>query len=125
VIVVRSTTATGLTYDALKREALALPEVEESSSYGTPALKVRGKLMVRLKEDHETVVLRITWNDRERLVTLYPEVFYVTDHYRAHPWVLLRLSAAPRAHVPKWLQGAWRLAAPKSLVKKHCPQCGD
>jgi len=118
----RNATKSGLSYDELKQAALALPEVAESSSYGTPALKVRGKLMVRLKEDLETVVLRTTWEDRERLMTLNPEVFYVTDHYRAHPWVLLRLSTAPRAHVPKWLESAWRLAAPKSLVKKHSPQ---
>ena len=61
----RGTSTIGMTYDDLKREAMALPEVEESSSYGTPALKVRGKLMVRLKEDLETIVLRTTWEDRE------------------------------------------------------------
>ena len=121
----RTEAAIGVTYDQLKREALRLPDVAESSSYGTPALKVRGKLMVRLKEDLETVVLRTRWEDRERLMTLYPEAFHVTDHYRAHPWVLLRLSAAPRVHLPKWLESAWRLAAPKSLVKKHHPDDGN
>jgi hypothetical protein len=114
----RKTTAIGLAWDDLKRLALALPEVEESTSYGTPALKVRGKLMVRLKEDLETVVLRTTWEDRERLMIVYPEAFHVTDHYRAYPWVLLRLRTAPRVHVANWLQCAWRLVAPKSLQKK-------
>ena len=108
----------GLSWDDVRRQGLELPDVEESTSYGTPALKVRGKLMVRLKEDLETVVLRTTWEDRERLMTLYPEAFHVTDHYRAHPWVLLRLAAAPRAQAAAWLLGAWRLAAPKSLAKK-------
>ncbi|HTD28655.1 MAG TPA: MmcQ/YjbR family DNA-binding protein [Xanthomonadaceae bacterium] len=119
---VRGTTTVGIIYEDVKREALALPEVEESSSYGTPALKVRGKLMVRLKEDLETIVLRTTWEERERLTTLYPETFYVTDHYRAYPWVLMRLSGAPQAFVSKWLENAWRLVAPKSLVKKHFPE---
>jgi hypothetical protein len=117
----RNPTAIGITYEQLKREALTLADVEESTSYGTPALKVRGKLMVRLKEDLENVVLRTQWEDRERLMTLYPNAFHITDHYRAHPWVLLRLSAAPRAHVAKWLQDAWRLVAPKSLVNRHFP----
>jgi hypothetical protein len=120
---VSSASKRGISYDDLRREALALPEVEESTSYGTPALKVRGKLMVRLKEDLETVVLRTTWEDRERLMTLHPRTFHVTDHYRAHPWVLMRLAEARRAQVPEWLKAAWRLAAPRSLVRKHAPEC--
>ena len=116
-------TKTVLTYRDVVHFSLALPGVEESTSYGTPALKVRGKLMVRLKEDQETVVLRTTWEERERLMTLYPDVFFLTDHYRAHPWVLMRLAAAPPANVPKWLHQAWLLAAPKSLSRQH-PELG-
>lgn len=109
----------GITYDALKRDALALPEVSESTSYGTAALKVRGKLMVRLKEDGETVVLRIPWEERERLLTLHPEVFYLTDHYRPYDCVLLRLAKAPADLVPQWLELSWALVAPKTLVAKR------
>ena len=82
----------GVSYEAVKAAALALPEVEESTSYGTPALKVRGKLMVRLREDFETIVVRATWEDRERLMAVDPETYYVTDHYLKHPWVLARVS---------------------------------
>jgi hypothetical protein len=110
-----------MAYETLKRKALELSEVEESTSYGTPALKVRGKLMVRLKEDGETAVLRTTWDARERLMVLHPDVFFVTDHYRNHPWVLLRLPAATpeivaHAHA---LAEAWRLVAPKSRAAKY------
>jgi len=38
---------------------MALPEVELSTSYGTPALKVRGKLIARLKEDGESIVVPV------------------------------------------------------------------
>jgi hypothetical protein len=40
-----------VTYDTVRRIALDLPQVEEGTSYGTPALKVKGKLIVRLRED--------------------------------------------------------------------------
>jgi hypothetical protein len=43
-----------MTYDDVEALALRLPGVEESISYGTAALKVRGRLFVRLKEDGET-----------------------------------------------------------------------
>ena len=72
-----------LTYEMLKREALALPEVEASTSYGDPALKVRGKLMARRREDLGAVALRMNWEERDRLMTVYPEVFFITEHYPA------------------------------------------
>ncbi len=115
----RLTVKDGITYSALTKRALALPDVEASTSYGTPALKVRGKLMLRLKEDGETVVLRCSWEQRERLLTLYPQAYFLTDHYRAYPWVLLRLAAAPSASVDPALRRAWCLVAPKSLLAKH------
>jgi hypothetical protein len=43
-----------MNYDDVKALALNLPGVEEGTSYGTAALKVKGKLFVRLKEDGET-----------------------------------------------------------------------
>ncbi|WP_158881855.1 MmcQ/YjbR family DNA-binding protein [Rhodanobacter sp. L36] len=108
-----------VTYELLKQQALELPEVETSTSYGTPALKVRGKLMVRLKEDGETVVLRTTWEERERLMVVHPEMFFITEHYRNHPWVLLRLAVATHEVVEHALANAWSLVAPRSLLKKH------
>ena len=109
----------GLSFEAFKQLGFALPEVEESTSYGTPALKVKGKLMARLKEDGTTVAIRTTWEARERLLAIAPETYYLTDHYREHPWVLLRLPAAHRDSVAALLAQAWLLAAPKSLLKLH------
>jgi hypothetical protein len=48
-----------------------LPEVEVSTSYGTPALKVRKKLFVRLREDQEHLVLFVDFMEREALVADY------------------------------------------------------
>ena len=104
--------------------ALALPEVSESTSYGTPALKVRSKLMARLKEDEQTVALRTTWEERERLMATYPEVFFITEHYRNHSWVLLRLPSCTRELARQVLKLAWSLSAPKSLVANREPGLG-
>jgi len=108
----------GVSYEAVKAAALALPEVEESTSYGTPALKVRGKLMVRLREDFETIVVRAAWEDRERLMAVDPETYYVTDHYLKYPWVLARLASLKPDSLAPLMQLAWRNAAPKSLAKR-------
>jgi hypothetical protein len=111
--------AIGVSFDKVKAVALALPEVVESTSYGTPALKVRGKLMLRLREDHETLVIRTSWENRERLMSIEPEVYFLTDHYRAYPWVLARLSSLAPAVLPALIASAWREAAPKALLKKR------
>ena len=85
-----------------------LPGVEESTSYGTPALKVRGKLLVRLKEDGKTLVLMTTFEDRERLLAAAPDVFFFTEHYRNYPSVLVRLPLVEREVLRELLAEAWR-----------------
>jgi len=45
-----------MTFDDVRKIALAWPEVEDGTSYGTPALKVRKKLLVRLREDGDSLV---------------------------------------------------------------------
>ena len=108
-----------LTYKKIVKQSLALPDVVESTSYGTAALKVGGKLMIRLKEDGETIVIRTTWEERERLLTVYPEGFFLTDHDRNYPWVLLRLESAKLSLFRPVLHNAWRLTAPKALLKAY------
>lgn len=108
-----------LKYARIVEEALALPEVVESTSYGTPSLKLREKMMVRLKEDAQTIVLRCAWEDRERLLAVYPDVFLLTDHYRNYPLVLVHLPHATLSLLRPALRAAWRLCATRTLLKAH------
>ena len=108
---------TSLTYDDVCKIALDLPGVEEGTSYGTAALKVKGRLFVRLKENGETIVLRTDEVERSYLMQSHPKIFYITDHYRDYPWVLVRLGAVRRPMLKELLEGAWQRVAPKSLRK--------
>ena len=107
-----------MTYDDVRAIALELPGVEEGTSYGTAALKVRGKLFVRLKEDGETIVLRTDEFERSHLMQSHPKIFYVTDHYRDYPWVLVRLRAVRRPTIKALIEGAWTRVAPRALRVK-------
>jgi hypothetical protein len=98
--------------------ALDLPGAEEGTSYGTPAVKVQGKLFLRLREDNESFVLRCDSENRELLIAEQPEVFFITDHYLNYPWILVRLSTVRKDQLSDLLRQAWRLAAPKRLVSK-------
>jgi hypothetical protein len=106
-----------VTFEHVQRAAQSLPGVELSSSYGTAALKVKGKLFARLHQSGESFVLRCEFLDREMLLQADPQVFYVTDHYLDHPWVLVRLASVSAAALPDLLERAWRLVAPRGLLK--------
>ena len=107
-----------VTFDDVRKISLAWPEVEDGTSYGTPALKVRKKLLVRLKEDGDSLVMfGVPPDERDMLVESKPKVFYFTDHYRDYPVVLIRLSKTTRATVEPLLRRQWRTLASKRAVK--------
>src|ERR1700753_1407856 len=98
-----------MNFDDVRELALAWPEVEDGTSYGTPALKVRKKMLVRLKEDGDSLVMPgVPADERDMLVENQPKVFYFTDHYRGYPIALIRLSKATRATVEPFLRRRWR-----------------
>jgi hypothetical protein len=106
-----------VTFDDVRTIALTWPEVEDGSSYGTPALKVRKKLLVRLREDGDSLVmLGVPIDERDMLVESQPKVFYFTDHYKDYPTVLIRLSKTRRATVEPLLRRQWRALASKKAV---------
>jgi hypothetical protein len=103
-------------YEFVRSVGRTLPGTEESRSYGTPALKVGSKTLTRLWEDGETMVLRTTFEDRDYLLKLEPAAFYITDHYRDAPWILVRLRRVRRPQLRELLEQAWRLVAPKRFI---------
>lgn len=109
----------GCDYEAARRIALTLPGVEEGTSYGTPALKVKGKLIVRLWEDGETLVLRMNIFERPYLLEAEPEVFFITDHYRDYPCVLARLPKITESRLREAVIDAWRYVAPPKMVAAY------
>jgi hypothetical protein len=104
------------TWDDVRALGLALPGVVEETSYDTPALKVNGKLLVRLKEDLETLALRIDFEERQALVHGQPDVFFVTPHYENYPMVLVRLAEVDREELAELVTEAWLDRAPKRVV---------
>jgi hypothetical protein len=111
------TRSRSITYDTVRRMALTLPNVEESTSYGTPALKVKGKLFVRWRneEDPDTIVLKMPFEQREGLIADAAETYFITDHYRNYPWILVRLSKVQPDALHELLQIGYRFA----LHSKH------
>jgi hypothetical protein len=108
-----------MTFEDVKRIALALPGVEERTSYGTPACFVGKALLVRLKENGTDVVLRMSLEEKAFLIEADPDTFYETDHYKGWPAVLARLDKLDEDTVQTLLLRQWRVAAPKKLQKAY------
>jgi hypothetical protein len=105
-----------VTFDTVRQIAQTLPGAEESTSYGTPAFKVRGKLFARQHQDGKSLVVGVSFEEREEMMRAAPEKFYITDHYLNYPWMLVRMSKVRPDELRDLLIGSWRRAAPKSLL---------
>jgi hypothetical protein len=84
-------------FDTVRKVGLALPGVEESAAYGSPALKVRGKILAaipakRAEVEPGSLAVSVDLNDRAELLAAEPDVYYVTEHYRGYNFVLVRMS---------------------------------
>ena len=53
-----------------------------------------------------------------------PEVFYITDHYADYPMVLINLSKIRWEAMPGLLEQAWRMVAPRTLIKSYDAERG-
>lgn len=95
--------------------AAGLTDVSPGTSYGTPALQVRGKMFVRIKEPGILVVM-CALEEKGMLIELAPEFYFETDHYRGWPAMLVRLDVIDDQDLTQRLIAAWRQKAPKRLT---------
>ena len=107
-------------FDDVVRLTAELPGVTVGTSYGTPAIKVGKKLVARLRDDGDTLVLIAVEDVEQRfLMETQPEVFYKTPHYEGYDTVLLRLSRIDEAQLAELLEQTWERRATRTLLKQR------
>jgi hypothetical protein len=108
----------GVSFQDVAAVACKLPEVEISKSTGAPSLTVRGKMLARLLEDGQTLVVRTGLPEREILMQADPDTYFITGQYTNYPLVLVRLGRVSHVAVPDLIERAWRLVAPAALIRQ-------
>jgi hypothetical protein len=85
-----------VTFDTVRKIGLTFPGVEASTAYGSPALKVNGKIMagmaINKSAEPGSLMIRVNNDDRDELIAAAPDTYYLTDHYEPYNAVLVRLS---------------------------------
>lgn len=106
-----------LDFDAVRKIALALADVEESTLRGATSLKVRGKLLacpaIHRSAEPNSLMVRIGIAERAQLLSVAPETYYLTDHYLNYSAVLVRLSKIDRKSLESLLHSAWLFVGAK------------
>jgi hypothetical protein len=105
-------------WDDVVAIASGLPEVEQSTSHGTPALKVKGKGFARLRVEAEGgLVLMRRIDEKEALLASGDPAFYTTSHYDGYGAILVDLEKVSRQQLAELVEDAWRERAPVRLRK--------
>ena len=111
-------------FERVRKAALALPDVEATIRYdGSPVLKACGVYMAGLAShpsaEPATLVVKMAIEERDAFLEDAPETYYLTDDYRPHPVVLVRLSQIDQAALRDLLSIAWRLVTAKGTPRQR------
>lgn len=95
-------------WDHVVATGLALPGVVIGTTYGKPALLLRGKMLAATTApDRASFVLHVALTEKEVLIETDPASFWETDHYRGWPAVLVRYGTDADARIALLLERAW------------------
>jgi hypothetical protein len=98
-----------------------LPDVEVTTTWGQPTLKVRGKMFVCIAShksaEPNTLVVMMEFADRDALVEDDPDTYYLKEHYLNYPCVLVRLSRVHADALRDLITGAHRFVSARMTRK--------
>lgn len=104
------------TWDDVVEIALSLPDVEESTWYRTPGLKVAGKGFARLRTEAEGgLVLMCTLEEKAGLLESGEPAYYTTPHYDGYGSILVNLALVSREALRELVVRSWHIKAPAAL----------
>ena len=107
-----------ITEAQFKKIALAFPEAHEKTSYGNPAIFVAKKFFARYRKEDKSIVWIVgSMDERDHLLEIDPKTYFITEHYKDYPSVLVRVARLNATILKKMLERRWRAIAPKKLIK--------
>ena len=107
-----------ITFDTVREIGRSLSGAEEGTTYGSPALKVSGKMFacmaVHKSAEPNSLVVCIDFDQRDELLAADPNTYYLTDHYVDYATVLVRLARVQGDALRDLLRIAHRFVSAKT-----------
>jgi hypothetical protein len=99
---------------------LAIPGTDERPWFHQPSVFIHDRFLAKTHHKEEAVTLQVgSMEMRDMMLEAEPRLFYITDHYRKFPFVLVRLSALTKKILKDMLQGrAAQLAAMPPIKRR-------
>jgi len=111
----------GHTFAAIEAIGRALPDVEVTTAWGQPALKVHGKMFVCVPShksaEPNSLAVMMAFADRDLLVEDDPATYYLKKHYLSYPCVLVRLTRISLDALRDLVVGAHRYVSVQARSK--------
>ena len=113
-----------LTFETAREIGERLPGTEVSTAYGSPALKINGRMYAAIAinkqaEPNSLAVYVADFEQRDALLAEDPDTYYLKPHYEPYPVVLVRLACVTRDALEDLLRGAHRIASSKPPSRRR------
>ena len=109
-----------VTFADVARFAVSLPNVEEGTAWGFPAFRVGGKIFLAFRTDLESILISASsFEERDAMIAEDPETYWLTDHHRKFPCILVKISSVRAGDVEDLVRMGWRSVPEKTKVYKR------
>ncbi|VXC55233.1 MmcQ/YjbR family DNA-binding protein [Sphingomonas sp. 8AM] len=95
------------TWDDVAAFALTLPGAEVSTSWGQPAIRIRGKLICSTGREPDSFHVSSRPDEKAMLLESDPGSFWQTPHYANWPGLLVRYGSSDPDRIRAVLARAW------------------
>ena len=116
-------------FDVVREIALTFPGVKEGMLHGAPTLKAAGRLLacpaLHKSAEANSLMVRISFEKRAKLLAADPSLYYVTDHYIDYPSVLVRLPEIDRQSLRDLLLTSWQFVTSGAKMLGRKPHARD
>ena len=108
-----------MSFETVRKAALALPGAVEGTAYGFPAFRAGGKMFLCFRVDLDSIVVMTSFEQRDEMIEASPATYYTTDHHRNYPCVLARLAAIDTGVLPDLLRLGLQSVQKKKPARKR------
>ena len=114
-----------MTIAAAMKIGRAMPGVEQTTTWGAPTLKLRGKMVacqaINKSAEPNTLVVCVPFTQRDELIAADPDTYYLKPHYEDYPCVLVRLSRVHHDALRDLLRMGWEFTNARTARKRTRP----